>query len=118
MEKPCAVFCITDETAIRTIGAAEDEGLRVPEDVAVVGYNNFEPAQHLKVPLTTVNNPVFEMGKLAVNRLIRRIRGEVRDGVFQQEVVKSELVIRASCGSALHREDRAYVTKNVTPDVP
>ena len=85
----------------------EEEGMKIPEDVAIVGFDDIDAAKHLKVPLTTVRYPLFEASKLAVAKLARRIRGEVQEGVVQQEVVRSELVIRASCGSTLSHSSGA-----------
>lgn len=107
LKTPYALFCETDRLAVQVISVIQEEGMKIPEDVAVVGYDDLELAQHLAVPLTTMRNPVFEIGKRAVAKLARRIRGEVEEGVVQQEIVRSELVIRESCGSALRHHQGA-----------
>jgi LacI family transcriptional regulator len=68
---PTAIFCGNDRTALACYGALSDLDLRIPEDVAVVGYDNFEDiCGGLWPPLTTVQLPHYEMGKWAVEYLL------------------------------------------------
>jgi LacI family transcriptional regulator len=71
-----AVFAVNDVTAIGVMGAARDLGLRVGEDVAVVGYNDIGIARELPVPLTSVRSEHAEMGRVATRMLASRIAGE------------------------------------------
>lgn len=70
---PTAVTCYNDLVAIGLMGALSLRGLRVPEDVSVVGYDDIRLAAYLPVPLTTVHVPKREMGRLAAELLIERL---------------------------------------------
>ncbi len=89
-----AIFTGSDEAAVGTLQALRQLELRVPEDVAVVGFDDLRLAQHLAPPLTTVRVPITEGGYAAVRALLGLIRGEV----VSNTVLATELVIRASCG--------------------
>ena len=73
-QRPTAVFAANDVTAIATIEVALALGLRVPEDVSVVGFDNIPESALCTPPLTTVNQPIRTMGERAVELLIRLIR--------------------------------------------
>jgi DNA-binding LacI/PurR family transcriptional regulator len=64
-----AVFCVTDRTAFGALQALKEAGIRVPEDVAVIGFDNVAQSSHTTPPLTTVHVPKFAMGEIAINRL-------------------------------------------------
>jgi LacI family transcriptional regulator len=90
-----AIFAGDDGTAIGVLTAVNQAGLRVPEDVAVVGFDDMLPARYLNPPLTTVRAPTEQVGEEAVRQLVRRIR----TGQASSEVLlPTELVIRQSCG--------------------
>jgi LacI family transcriptional regulator len=67
---PTAIFCANDLMAVGCYEALRELGLRIPDDVAVMGYDDREIAQHLHPPLTTVLLPHFEMGAIAVDLLL------------------------------------------------
>jgi len=94
-DPPTAIFTATDIQAIGAIEAIWGSGQRVPDDIAVVGYNNVEVAEYLG--LTTMNLPTEEMGRLGVEVLIDTIEGRRESPVHIQ--LPSELVVRASCGA-------------------
>ncbi|WP_100498073.1 LacI family DNA-binding transcriptional regulator [Geodermatophilus chilensis] len=73
---PTAVFAVNDFAAIGVMGALRDYGMRVGEDVAVVGYNDVPIARELPVPLSTVRSPLREMGEQAVAALCARLDGQ------------------------------------------
>lgn len=73
--RPTALFAVNDFTAIGVMGAVRSAGLRIGEDVAVVGYNDVPLAAELPVPLTTVASPMIEMGRLGMTRLLDRAAG-------------------------------------------
>ncbi|HEX4791925.1 MAG TPA: substrate-binding domain-containing protein, partial [Actinospica sp.] len=73
-QRPTAVFAANDVTAIATIEVALSLGLRVPEDLSVVGFDNIPESALCTPPLTTVNQPIRTMGERAVELLIRLIR--------------------------------------------
>ena len=96
-EAPDAIFCASDSLAAGALDALHELGLRVPEDVAVVGFDNRYFSAHQRPPLTTVALPLYEMGLLAGEVLLKAIR----EGKQQAEMhrVPCSLVIRRSCGA-------------------
>ena len=94
-----AVFCFNDIAAIGAIRALKDAGLTVPGDVSVVGFDDILSAAYSTPSLTTVRQPLMEMGKRGAQVLLERIAN--REKEFPSEVVMSpELVIRESTGPA------------------
>lgn len=91
-----AIFAANDQIALAVYEVARQEGLRIPDDLAVVGFDNLEFTAHLDVPLTTVSQPAFDIGVEAVEALLRRVRGDVIG--WQQIILPTRLVIRESCG--------------------
>jgi len=75
-DPPTAIMCGNDQLALGALRAARIRGLRVPDDVAVTGFNDFEFAQFADPPLTTVRVPGYELGRLGAERLIARLGGE------------------------------------------
>lgn len=93
--RPTAIFAANDESAIGTIEAARQEGLRIPRDLSVAGFDDLPQAAYLTPSLSTVSQSIPEMGRIATKRIIRLIDGEtLRDRVRQ---VPTELIIRHSC---------------------
>jgi LacI family transcriptional regulator len=95
-ERPTAVFAWSDDVAIQTMRVLREIGLRVPEDVAVVGFDSTALCDHTDPPLTSVRQPVYPMAAQAFTLLTQRIRGETPEQT--QIVVAPELTIRQSCG--------------------
>jgi LacI family transcriptional regulator len=90
-----AIFTGDDDNAIGAIQALRESGRKIPEDVAVVGFDDSLFARILTPPLTTVRAPIEQVGREAVGQLIRLIRG---DQVEARLVLPTELIIRQSCG--------------------
>ncbi len=90
-----AVFAGDDGTAIGALAALNQAGLRVPEDVALVGFDDILPSRYLNPPLTTVRAPTEQVGHEAVIQLVRRIHTGQADA---EVLLPTELVIRQSCG--------------------
>ena len=95
--RPTAIFT-NDDMAIGALRAIHDHGLSVPDDVALVGYDDIAYAAHTTPPLTTVAVPKQEMGRLAVRRAIAQMEQGERH-VFSTTVVSHTLLIRSSCGA-------------------
>ena len=95
-EQPDAILCANDEIAMGVMGAARAAGLRVPEDLAVTGWDDIPAARHLAPPLTTVRQPMEELGRRAASMLRERLTGTRT--AARHEVLGTELVVRSSCG--------------------
>ncbi|MGA8741517.1 MAG: LacI family DNA-binding transcriptional regulator [Terracidiphilus sp.] len=94
-----AIFCFNDIAAIGAIRALKDAGLRVPEDVSVVGFDDIQSAAYSTPSLTTVRQPLFEMGQRGAQILLERIAS--REAPYPAEIVMApELVVRESTGPA------------------
>jgi DNA-binding LacI/PurR family transcriptional regulator len=89
-----ALFCANDATAIGSIKALREAGLRVPEDVSLVGFDDLEMVEHLTPPLTTVRVNKEAMGYIAVKSLITRATD--MDAVSVTRMLDVELIKRAS----------------------
>ena len=99
-EPPSAVFCYNDMTAIGLIHAARQMGLSVPEDLAVVGFDDIPFASFVQPPLTTVAQPMAEMGRQALEMVLSLIGdGESKASQVTNIVVQGTLVIRESSGA-------------------
>lgn len=96
--RPTAVFTANDSMAIGLLAALNRAGLRVPEDVAVVGFDNVAIAGFLNPPLTTVHVDARGMGAQAVELLLGDVKGGPRDEPARM-VLPTTLKIRNSCGS-------------------
>lgn len=95
-----AIFAGDDESAIGTILALRDAGLRVPQEIAVVGFDDSPSSRHVTPPLTTVRAPIERTGIEAVKQLIDLIE----EGTAQPEILlPTELIIRESCGYTIRR---------------
>ncbi len=90
-----ALFVSNDTVAFGAMAALREHGRRIPEDVAVVGYDDVPLAAYAAPPLTTVRSPAVEHGRLAAEMLIKLVRGET----VAEPRLKLELIIRASCGT-------------------
>jgi LacI family transcriptional regulator len=100
--RPTAVFCANDLLALGLLQQVVRLGLRVPEDVAIVGYDDIEFAQAATVPLTTVSQPRERLGRTAVQLLLEQRRAA--DSQPRQVVFEPELVVRDS--TRIHKQTR------------
>ena len=89
-----AIFAQSDAMALGCLHALRKKGLRVPEDIAVVGYDNFDIAPYFSPPLTTVNIPAYEMGRTGIRILIDKIEGKEPEKKLME--LPAKLVIRDS----------------------
>jgi DNA-binding LacI/PurR family transcriptional regulator len=76
---PSAVFCAGDIFAIGAVKCAQDEGYSVPGDISFIGMDDIILSNHITPPLTTIGFDTFEMGKMAVNLLVKKINNETAD---------------------------------------
>ncbi|MDB4879071.1 MAG: regulatory protein GntR [Gemmatimonadetes bacterium] len=93
---PDAMFVFNDLGALGLQDGLVDRGVRVPEDVAIVGLDDVELAGRARVPLTTVRQPMDAIGARALDTVLARLRGEAP--VIRQ-LLAPELIVRASCGA-------------------
>lgn len=95
--RPDALFCASDFIAVEVIGYLSKAGIRVPEDIAVVGYDDIPSASSMIPPLTTVRQDFYAVG-LSVARLLKR-RIQNPSVPYQHVTLPVEIQVRASCGS-------------------
>jgi LacI family transcriptional regulator, repressor for deo operon, udp, cdd, tsx, nupC, and nupG len=96
--RPTAIFCFNDDIAIGAIHEIKKHGLRVPEDISVVGFDNIKVSAFMDPPLTTVDQPAYDMGRRAVEVLVSQIRKEPL--TRSKEVLPFQLIERESSGPA------------------
>lgn len=92
-KRPSAVTCYNDLVAIGLMRALHELGIRVPEDISVIGYDDIEIAEYLPVPLTSVRVPKYEMGERAAELLIHQIEA-VKKVPPQKMHLEAALVLR------------------------
>ena len=97
-EPPTAVFAGSDETAAGVIEAARVRGLRIPEDLSLVGFDDTQIARYASPPLTTVRQPLREIGVVALRTALRLAAGEKLDSYHVE--LATELIVRQSTGPA------------------
>jgi LacI family transcriptional regulator len=95
-EPPTAIFAFNDEVAIGAMIAARARGLRIPEDISIIGFDDALPARLATPPLTTVRQPLAELGRTAVS-LLRRLINKQRVEVSRIEL-HTKLILRESTG--------------------
>jgi len=96
--RPTAVFSANDAMAVGVLSALQEAGLRVPDDIAVTGFDDIPVARFLTPTLTTVSLAIADLGDLAVQRLLQAMaRGEDRER--RHETLPTTLVVRGSCGA-------------------
>jgi len=112
-DRPTAIFAANDLMALGAIYAIQEAGLNVPNDIAVVGYDDREIASISKPTITTVSPPSFEMGQLAAQLILDRIenQNEIKDPVR----VQGRLVIRESCGAEQGKPTLEHYVSHTNP---
>lgn len=95
-----AIFAANDQMAMDAILVLRRQALRVPEDVAVVGFDDVPMASYVVPPLTTVRQPGYELGFGAAKAVLAALRGEV---LPKETTLPVELVVRESCGALLRK---------------
>jgi len=94
-DRPTAAICSNDEVAVGVVRALRDHGLRVPQDLSVIGFDDIELARYCVPALTTVRQPIDTWAAHAVDLLLTVLDGD--DSVPDLEVLSPELVVRESC---------------------
>jgi LacI family transcriptional regulator len=96
-KRPTAIINLTDVGALGVMDAARDMNMRIPEDLAVIGFDDLFISATRSVQLTTVRIPRYEMGSLATNLLFERL-GNKNKTDYQEIVLPVELIVRGTCG--------------------
>src|SRR5437879_6263780 len=107
-DRPTGIFAVTDMTAVGAFGVARRMGLRIPEDVAIVGYNDIPLATRIVPALTTVHVPIHDFGAVAARLLLEQI--ETGAPSRQRVVFNPELVVRGSTVSGADNPATAQLT--------
>ena len=93
---PDALVCANDELALSTMKALQRAGVKVPDDIAIVGWDDVMTARYVSPGLTTVRQPLYELGRAAATQLHERITGAFP--APEPRILPTELVLRSSCG--------------------
>jgi DNA-binding LacI/PurR family transcriptional regulator len=96
--KPEAIFAANDMMAVGIYEAARNSGIKIPEDIAVVGFDDIYLSRILQPRLTTVHVPIVELGSKAIRYLLGVINGEIDPKKTHREELSTGLVIGGSCG--------------------
>jgi LacI family transcriptional regulator len=111
-----ALVCANDELALGIMSRLQDAGRDVPGDVAVVGWDDVMASRYVRPGMTTVSQPVRELGALAADRLHHRVQGG--EPHAERQVLATRVIIRGSCGCASPRNThpgRSGVTDDEQP---
>ena len=100
--RPDALFCQSDIMAAGAMRANQEAGLSVPEDIAIIGFDDIPIARQLKVQLTTVKQPITKFGIKAVELLIDLIENDPKPA--RRVILDTEIIVRDSCGAKIKRE--------------
>lgn len=93
-QRPTALFACADTIAIGAYQAAWQAGLHIPEDISIIGYDDINITQYLSPPLTTIHQPKNRLAKLAIQKLLHRIKQP--DAPFSDTILTPELCLRSS----------------------
>lgn len=110
--RPTAVFVANNLMTLGAFRALHEAGIRIPEEVALVGFDDMPWATSLNPPLTAMSQPSQEIGSSAADLLLDRIARP--DRAIRHLILETKLVVRASCGASLHRA-RPKTTPGATP---
>jgi LacI family transcriptional regulator len=107
---PSAIFVSNEPMVSGCILALKEKGMRIPGDIAVVGFDDPVWASYMDPPLTAVSQPSYTMGILAFDYLLAQISGSERDRKYIDDVIlKPSLIVRESCGFNSNKRGRGFV---------
>jgi LacI family transcriptional regulator len=115
-DPPTAIFAVNDVSAFGAIEAIKDHGLRVPEDVSVIGFDDIPQASQVHPPLTTIRQPLLEMGTAGTRLLLALIQGV--EAVTDRLIIPTELVVRSSTGPPRTRPTGLHAGDPPPGDLP
>ena len=117
-ERPTAIFATNDYMALGIYQAVLEADIRVPEEIALIGFNDIEFSSIKGIELTTVGQKKYEMGALAVKTLVERIEGQ-RVGSPEEMILQPELIVRKTCGfhsKGYQIESPRFLVPTFSPD--
>jgi LacI family transcriptional regulator, repressor for deo operon, udp, cdd, tsx, nupC, and nupG len=97
-DRPTAIFCFSDEMAVGALAACRAQGFGCPNDVSIIGFDDIRYARYLDPPLTTVRQPMMQIGQTAVRLLLSIVHGNATK--TEQITLEHDLVVRGSTGPA------------------
>ncbi len=97
-EIPSAIFAMNDYMALGIYQAILEEGIRIPEDIALIGFNDIEFSSIQGIDLSTIGQKKFEMGAIAVEMLVERIEKGDQNRPAKEVLLTPELIVRKTCG--------------------
>ncbi len=97
-DPPTAIFAANDMSAMGVYQAVKESGLRIPQDISIVGFDNLYESAYQDPPLTTVDQFIMEMGTVAAQTMISLLKGEIVKGKENIVRIPTQLIIRESCG--------------------
>jgi DNA-binding LacI/PurR family transcriptional regulator len=97
LDRPTAIFAANDQLALAVQRVARMLNLSVPDDLAVVGFDNLNISAHLDIPLTTIAQQAFEIGSAAGELILCQIKKETN--CTQRRILPVQLIVRRSCGA-------------------
>lgn len=111
--KPEAFFVYNDLAALGLIKRVQELGYKVPDDLAIVGFDDIDQAKYAKVPLTTIHQPIEKIGAAAIDKLLHIIEGKKTE---VRSILQPHLVVRESCGSKLKNSYSKKTTQLTTAE--
>lgn len=101
---PSAIVACNDLMALGAMSALHERGISVGPDIAVTGFDDIPMAEHAHPPLTTIHQPIYEIGRMVCEKLVRLIAGE--ELASRSEILEPRLIVRSSCGSLRKQPDQ------------
>ena len=93
--RPTAMIVLNNLLVLGVLNAIKEKGLLIPQDIALIGWDDFDAAPHLQTPLTVVDQPAYSMGSIAAEQLMKMRSNEPADASLHV-VLKSKLAVRKS----------------------
>jgi len=104
-----AIVSANDRMAVGAIEVLQERGIKIPDDVAIVGFDDIEESRYTLAPLTTVKQPFYEQSKNAIEVIHQHLMG---DSLPQNIILPAKLIVRQSCGCTLAQE---ILQQNLVP---
>jgi DNA-binding LacI/PurR family transcriptional regulator len=105
-DRPTAIFVASDHMAMASISAMYDDGIKVPDDISIIGISDIEEAKYFTPPLTTIHIPQKEIGEIVSHTLLSRINGDTTPP--KQIYIPTKLIMRQSIKNLAVNNDKAY----------